>query len=196
MFSSLWLFVNSEFILLIKKLKVYSWILQDQSSSVRSKPLLIAFILCGWIAFFQEEGAASNSLEDQQEVITYWWGEWAKWTACTRTCGGGVMSQERHCLKQRSVTVSRTPELWIDIDGRKSLDRVEREKPLTLSSSWSLQFVWFVLTQRKAERHQKYCPPVQSISELRRVSVKLRDETENTRTLFSYLILLFLCLKS
>uniref|UniRef100_A0A3P9Q2G7 ADAMTS like 2 n=1 Tax=Poecilia reticulata TaxID=8081 RepID=A0A3P9Q2G7_POERE len=33
----------------------------------------------------------------------YWWGEWAKWTACTRTCGGGVMSQERHCLKQRSV---------------------------------------------------------------------------------------------
>uniref|UniRef100_A0A667WKF0 ADAMTS like 2 n=1 Tax=Myripristis murdjan TaxID=586833 RepID=A0A667WKF0_9TELE len=33
--------------------------------------------------------------------MTYWWGEWAKWTACTRTCGGGVMSQERHCLKQR-----------------------------------------------------------------------------------------------
>ncbi|KAI3372948.1 hypothetical protein L3Q82_023388 [Scortum barcoo] len=33
----------------------------------------------------------------------YWWGEWAKWTACTRTCGGGVMSQERHCLKQRSA---------------------------------------------------------------------------------------------
>ncbi|KAM3868351.1 ADAMTS-like protein 2 [Diretmus argenteus] len=49
----------------------------------------------------QEEGAASNSLEEELEVTTYWWGEWAKWTACTRTCGGGVMSQERHCLKQR-----------------------------------------------------------------------------------------------
>ncbi|XP_067084292.1 ADAMTS-like protein 2 [Osmerus mordax] len=49
----------------------------------------------------QEEGVASNSLEDDQEGNTYWWGEWAKWTACTRTCGGGVMSQERHCLKQR-----------------------------------------------------------------------------------------------
>ncbi|KAG7481562.1 hypothetical protein MATL_G00068190 [Megalops atlanticus] len=49
----------------------------------------------------QEEGVASNSLEDELEVTTYWWGEWAKWTACTRTCGGGVMSQERHCLKQR-----------------------------------------------------------------------------------------------
>ncbi|XP_018601974.1 ADAMTS-like protein 2 [Scleropages formosus] len=49
----------------------------------------------------QEEGVASNSLEDESEVTTYWWGEWAKWTACTRTCGGGVMFQERHCLKQR-----------------------------------------------------------------------------------------------
>ncbi|TKS78181.1 ADAMTS-like protein 2 [Collichthys lucidus] len=48
-----------------------------------------------------EDGVASNSLEEELEVTTYWWGEWAKWTACTRTCGGGVMSQERHCLKQR-----------------------------------------------------------------------------------------------
>ncbi|XP_041955841.1 ADAMTS-like protein 2 [Alosa sapidissima] len=54
----------------------------------------------------QEEGVASNSLEDEQEVTTYWWGEWAKWTACTRTCGGGVMSQERHCLKQRKRTTA------------------------------------------------------------------------------------------
>ncbi|XP_062873822.1 ADAMTS-like protein 2 [Trichomycterus rosablanca] len=49
----------------------------------------------------QDEGVASNSLEDGLMMTTYWWGEWAKWTACTRTCGGGVMSQERHCLKQR-----------------------------------------------------------------------------------------------
>ncbi|XP_077456223.1 tetratricopeptide repeat domain 16 isoform X4 [Stigmatopora argus] len=48
----------------------------------------------------QEEGiVASNSLEELQ-VMTFWWGEWAKWTACTRTCGRGVKSQERHCLKQ------------------------------------------------------------------------------------------------
>ncbi|TSM85954.1 ADAMTS-like protein 2 [Bagarius yarrelli] len=53
-----------------------------------------------------DEGVASNSLEDGLEVTTYWWGEWAKWTACTRTCGGGVMSQERHCLKQRKRTTS------------------------------------------------------------------------------------------
>ncbi|KAJ3604543.1 hypothetical protein NHX12_029283 [Muraenolepis orangiensis] len=48
----------------------------------------------------QEEGVASNSLEEGLGVTT-WWGEWAKWNACTRTCGGGVMSQERHCLRQR-----------------------------------------------------------------------------------------------
>uniref|UniRef100_A0A8C8DFF4 PLAC domain-containing protein n=1 Tax=Oncorhynchus tshawytscha TaxID=74940 RepID=A0A8C8DFF4_ONCTS len=54
-----------------------------------------------------QEGGASNSLEDELESTTYWWGEWAKWTACTRTCGGGVMSQERHCLKQRSVPAAR-----------------------------------------------------------------------------------------
>uniref|UniRef100_A0AAY4DYH8 PLAC domain-containing protein n=1 Tax=Denticeps clupeoides TaxID=299321 RepID=A0AAY4DYH8_9TELE len=50
---------------------------------------------------FQDEGVTSNSLEEELEATTYWWGEWAKWSACTRTCGGGVMSQERHCLKQR-----------------------------------------------------------------------------------------------
>lgn len=53
-----------------------------------------------------EDGVASNSLEEELEVTTYWWGEWAKWTACTRTCGGGVMTQERHCLKQRSVRLT------------------------------------------------------------------------------------------
>uniref|UniRef100_I3K8M3 ADAMTS like 2 n=1 Tax=Oreochromis niloticus TaxID=8128 RepID=I3K8M3_ORENI len=53
------------------------------------------------LVHIRNDGVASNSLEEQLEVTTYWWGEWAKWTACTRTCGGGVMSQERHCLKQR-----------------------------------------------------------------------------------------------
>uniref|UniRef100_A0A3Q4HAQ4 ADAMTS-like 2 n=1 Tax=Neolamprologus brichardi TaxID=32507 RepID=A0A3Q4HAQ4_NEOBR len=59
------------------------------------------YFMC-WIWCFRTFNMlASNSLEEQLEVTTYWWGEWAKWTACTRTCGGGVMSQERHCLKQR-----------------------------------------------------------------------------------------------
>uniref|UniRef100_A0A4W5MXY1 ADAMTS like 2 n=1 Tax=Hucho hucho TaxID=62062 RepID=A0A4W5MXY1_9TELE len=65
-----------------------------------------SLVLLGFLTLALSVGnlsTTSNSLEDELESTTYWWGEWAKWTACTRTCGGGVMSQERHCLKQRSV---------------------------------------------------------------------------------------------
>ncbi|NXU57766.1 ATL2 protein, partial [Turnix velox] len=30
-----------------------------------------------------------------------WWGEWSSWSTCSRSCGGGVMSRERHCLQQK-----------------------------------------------------------------------------------------------
>uniref|UniRef100_A0A8D2QRY6 PLAC domain-containing protein n=1 Tax=Zosterops lateralis melanops TaxID=1220523 RepID=A0A8D2QRY6_ZOSLA len=35
------------------------------------------------------------------EEVTKWWGEWSSWSTCSRSCGGGVMSRERHCLRQR-----------------------------------------------------------------------------------------------
>ncbi|XP_078082248.1 tetratricopeptide repeat domain 16 [Mustelus asterias] len=50
----------------------------------------------------------SNSLEEGLDNTAYWWGEWAKWTGCTRTCGGGIETQERHCLKQRRLTMMGT----------------------------------------------------------------------------------------
>uniref|UniRef100_A0A670YTZ3 ADAMTS like 2 n=1 Tax=Pseudonaja textilis TaxID=8673 RepID=A0A670YTZ3_PSETE len=49
----------------------------------------------------QDNTPASNSLEEGADVMAYWWGEWTKWAACTRTCGGGIRFQERHCLQQR-----------------------------------------------------------------------------------------------
>ncbi|XP_078498084.1 ADAMTS-like protein 2 [Lissotriton helveticus] len=54
----------------------------------------------------QDITQTSNSLEEGSDVTAYWWGEWTKWTACTRTCGGGVKSQERHCLRQRRKSIS------------------------------------------------------------------------------------------
>ncbi|XP_040819291.1 ADAMTS-like protein 2 [Ochotona curzoniae] len=49
---------------------------------------------------------SSNSLEGGTDATASWWGEWTKWTACSRSCGGGVMSQERHCLQQRRKSIS------------------------------------------------------------------------------------------
>ncbi|OCT67005.1 ADAMTS-like protein 2 [Xenopus laevis] len=71
-------------------------------------PAWIFFILIGNIAFTvtQDNSQTSNSLEEGADITTFWWGEWTKWTACTRTCGGGVKSQERHCLRQRRKSVS------------------------------------------------------------------------------------------
>ncbi|KAM9546601.1 ADAMTS-like protein 2 [Salvelinus alpinus] len=80
---------------------IWSWEQCGESSLVLLRFLTLALSVGNLSTRGQEEGAASNSLEDELESTTYWWGEWAKWTGCTRTCGGGVMSQERHCLKQR-----------------------------------------------------------------------------------------------
>ncbi|XP_023834966.1 ADAMTS-like protein 2 [Salvelinus sp. IW2-2015] len=82
-------------------MRIWSWEQCGESSLVLLRFLTLALSVGNLSTRGQEEGAASNSLEDELESTTYWWGEWAKWTACTRTCGGGVMSQERHCLKQR-----------------------------------------------------------------------------------------------
>nr|XP_035118051.1 ADAMTS-like protein 2 isoform X1 [Callithrix jacchus] len=46
-----------------------------------------------------------NSLEGGADAMAFWWGEWTKWTACSRSCGGGVTSQERHCLQQRRKSI-------------------------------------------------------------------------------------------
>ncbi|XP_063506066.1 ADAMTS-like protein 2 isoform X3 [Pongo pygmaeus] len=52
-----------------------------------------------------DNSPTSNSLEGGTDATAFWWGEWTKWTACSRSCGGGVTSQERHCLQQRRKSV-------------------------------------------------------------------------------------------
>ncbi|XP_074545032.1 ADAMTS-like protein 2 isoform X2 [Halichoeres trimaculatus] len=48
-------------------------------------------------------GQNVKQTSDKEEVFQ-WWGEWSSWSSCSRSCGGGVRSQERHCLIQRLST--------------------------------------------------------------------------------------------
>ncbi|XP_071673363.1 ADAMTS-like protein 2 isoform X4 [Patagioenas fasciata] len=90
-------------------MKMSKWRWSSISISVQSQLKgTLALLLVGNIVFViaQDLAQSSNSLEDGADVTAHWWGEWTKWTACTRTCGGGVKSQERHCLRQRRKSVS------------------------------------------------------------------------------------------
>ncbi|PKK24325.1 ADAMTS-like 2 [Columba livia] len=90
-------------------MKISKWRWSSISISVQSQLKgTLALLLVGNVVFViaQDLAQSSNSLEDGADVTAHWWGEWTKWTACTRTCGGGVKSQERHCLRQRRKSVS------------------------------------------------------------------------------------------
>lgn len=69
--------------------------------------LLAMAVVAGGAASMEatDNSPTSNSLEGGADATASWWGEWTKWTACSRSCGGGVMSQERHCLQQRRKSV-------------------------------------------------------------------------------------------
>ncbi|XP_062062845.1 ADAMTS-like protein 2 [Lepus europaeus] len=70
--------------------------------------LLAVAVVAGGAASMEatDNSPTSNSLEGGADATASWWGEWTKWTACSRSCGGGVMSQERHCLQQRRKSVA------------------------------------------------------------------------------------------
>ncbi|XP_025779426.1 ADAMTS-like protein 2 [Puma concolor] len=70
--------------------------------------LLAVALLAGRVASTgaTDHSPTSNSLEGGSDATAYWWGEWTKWTACSRSCGAGVTSQERHCLQQRRTSVT------------------------------------------------------------------------------------------
>ncbi|XP_042353879.1 ADAMTS-like protein 2 isoform X2 [Plectropomus leopardus] len=52
----------------------------------------------------RSSGAHNAQQTSNKEDVFQWWGEWSSWSSCSRSCGGGVKSQERHCLIQRLST--------------------------------------------------------------------------------------------
>ncbi|KAG5847388.1 hypothetical protein ANANG_G00125510 [Anguilla anguilla] len=54
-------------------------------------------------ANIKDSSEARAEPQHQSEEVAQWWGEWSSWSTCSRTCGGGVRSQERHCLQQRLI---------------------------------------------------------------------------------------------
>lgn len=70
-------------------------------------------ILC----FCQDSSEAADGAGPWDEEVTKWWGEWSSWSTCSRSCGGGVMSRERHCLRQRYVCPHSTP--WPALKGHR-----------------------------------------------------------------------------
>uniref|UniRef100_A0A8C0VJ02 ADAMTS-like protein 2 n=1 Tax=Cyanistes caeruleus TaxID=156563 RepID=A0A8C0VJ02_CYACU len=52
------------------------------------------------LCFCQDSSEAADGAGVWDEEVTKWWGEWSSWSTCSRSCGGGVMSRERHCLRQ------------------------------------------------------------------------------------------------
>ncbi|XP_040000317.1 ADAMTS-like protein 2 isoform X2 [Xiphias gladius] len=49
-------------------------------------------------------GSLNVKQTSNKEDVFQWWGEWSSWSSCSRSCEGGVRSQERHCLIQRLST--------------------------------------------------------------------------------------------
>ncbi|XP_015210526.2 ADAMTS-like protein 2 isoform X1 [Lepisosteus oculatus] len=78
----------------------------------RSGFILIRFALLLFGTFgktsntsFKDSSEGREDVQSQAEEVAKWWGEWSSWSTCSRSCGGGVRSQERHCLKQRLIAM-------------------------------------------------------------------------------------------
>ncbi|XP_028328609.1 ADAMTS-like protein 2 isoform X2 [Gouania willdenowi] len=61
----------------------------------------LAVPVCYFLLLLQLPVLPVSASRSAEEETFQWWGEWSSWSSCSRSCGGGVHSQERHCLIQR-----------------------------------------------------------------------------------------------
>ncbi|XP_041463951.1 thrombospondin type-1 domain-containing protein 4-like [Lytechinus variegatus] len=45
-----------------------------------------------------------RGIKDGDYMVSHW-GIWGPWSSCSRSCGGGVAEQTRHCLRRRMGTM-------------------------------------------------------------------------------------------
>ncbi|XP_072429592.1 ADAMTS-like protein 2 isoform X2 [Chiloscyllium punctatum] len=69
---------------------------------LRFSPILCCSF-CGGPRHTAIRSEVTEKDQSREEDVAQWWGEWSSWSTCSRSCGGGVMSQERHCLQQRRI---------------------------------------------------------------------------------------------
>ncbi|XP_059503744.1 ADAMTS-like protein 2 isoform X3 [Stegostoma tigrinum] len=69
---------------------------------LRFSPILCC-CFCGEPGHTAIRSEVTEKDRSREEDVAQWWGEWSSWSTCSRSCGGGVMSQERHCLQQRRI---------------------------------------------------------------------------------------------
>ncbi|XP_026494042.2 thrombospondin type-1 domain-containing protein 4-like [Vanessa tameamea] len=78
-----------------------------------------------------EVGLPPHSPLTRTNVTTYAWSAWGAWSSCSRTCGGGVAVQERHCLP-------RDPTRWRRSRKRRKLvrsaERIRRTRNASAAS--------------------------------------------------------------
>lgn len=77
----------------------------SQVLRVKMLPVSLILLPCFSVSPSLSVSLGQDSREGTEELhpdeVAQWWGEWSSWSTCSWTCGGGVRSQERHCLQQR-----------------------------------------------------------------------------------------------
>uniref|UniRef100_A0A671PI59 ADAMTS-like protein 2 n=1 Tax=Sinocyclocheilus anshuiensis TaxID=1608454 RepID=A0A671PI59_9TELE len=76
------------------------------------------------ICLCQDSSEGREDFQRQPDEVAQWWGEWSSWSTCSRTCGGGVRSQERHCLQQRYAALRYYTSSFRSTFGRKHYEWV------------------------------------------------------------------------